>query len=216
VTRSTQDLLLLLLLLLLTGNTIHLQRPQAIKARVSTLTYGVNVARLPEARCHTHGKCEADRKGRTWCQTHFVPLVRINEIVEVGDSTQPMTVYPMSGAVAAEVPIFATEASDASHVTEAGMRQVGTVTVKVDKSPKLSLGVFKAGKQSCDQYKIELRFKFGAAELEVQAYDVTNRRNVSAQVRFSSEVAGAQHNQRAQLPGPGVESVASGLAAVHM
>jgi hypothetical protein len=206
--------LLLLLLLLLPGNTIHLQRPDAILARVTRLTYGLNVGDHPTADCHTHGRCVTDRKGRTWCESHFRPLVRINEIVQVGDSTEPFAVYPMPDAEVVQVPIFATEAVDASHVTEAGMQQVGLVKVKVEKTAKVNLGLFKAGKQSNDQYKVELRFKFGAAEIEVQAYDVTNKRHVSTELSFCSEAAGADHNQRVQLPGVG--GLVNGLAGLQL
>lgn len=161
-----------------------------------------------------HGRCMTDRKGRTWCETHFRPLVHINDIVHIGDSTPPFAVYPLPDKPVVRVDIYATESSDAHHVTEAGMQRVGMITVKVDKSAKVNLGVFKAGKMSVDQYRVELRFKFGAAEVQVTAYDVTNKRHVSTEFMFSNEAAGAEHNQRVQLPGVG--DAQAGLAALQL
>lgn len=183
------------------GNTIHLQRPDAIRARVSRLTYGLNVGDHPKDGCRTAGRCIQDRKGRTWCETHFRPLVRIHDLVQVGESSQPFAVYPLPDADVVHVPIFATEATDASHTTEPGMQRIGVLSVGVNKARKYALGLIKAGRQSSDDYKIELSFRFGCAEVEVHAFDVTNKCSTKVDFIFSSEPAGAEHNWRVDLPG---------------
>lgn len=198
------------------GNTIHLQRPDAILARVSRLTYGINVGDKPTDSCCRHGKCITDRKGRTWCETHFRTLVRNNEVVQIGDRTQPVAMFPMPDAEAVRVPIYATEAVDASHITEPGMCRVGVVLIKIEKRHKVNLGFWKTGQQSSDQYKIELRFKFGAAEVQVEAYDVTNKRVVSAEFMFSNEAAGAEHGNSVHLPGVGGQGLGAQLAGLHL
>lgn len=140
-----------------------------------------------------------DAKGRTWCTTHFKPLVRTNEVVKVGAATDPVAVYPMPGVDVTMVPIYATVASTATHTTEPGMFEVGTVHIKVDKASKF----LKIGRQSSDDYKIELRFRFGTAEMQVQAYDVTNDREICVEFTFASEAAGAEQNCHVTLPGVG-------------
>lgn len=140
------------------------------------------------------------------------PLVHINDIVQIGDATDPFVVYPLPDADVVHVPIYATDSADASHTTEPGMYRVGVVHVKVEKTPKFKLGMLKAGRMSCDDYKIELRFRFGAAEVQVQAYDVTHKRNAVADFTFSNEAAGAEHNRRVNLPGVGgMEAAMAGL-----
>jgi hypothetical protein len=198
------------------GNTIHLQRPDAILARVSRLTYGINVAEKPTDSCSQHGRCITDRKGRTWCETHFRTLVRINEVVQIGDETQPVAMFPMPGAEVVQVPIYATEAVKALHITEPGMWRVGVVHIKIEKRHKVNFGFWKAGQQSSDQYKIELRFKFGAAEVQVEAYDATNRRMVSAEFMFSNEAAGAEHGNSVPLPGVGPQGLGARLAKLQL
>lgn len=62
------------------GNTIHLQQPDAIVARVSRLTYGVGCGRSPTAECCRVGNIKTDKHGRQWCSTHFWPQVKVDEV----------------------------------------------------------------------------------------------------------------------------------------
>jgi len=183
------------------GNTIHLQRPAAISARVSRLTYGINVGDNPQPACHHVGRCIQDRKGRTWCETHFRPLVKIDDVVQIGERTQPLTVYPLPDEPVVHVPIFATESADVSHVTEPGMHKIGVLSVQVNKAHKFKLGPIKAGRISSDEYKVELSFRFGSTEVEVHAYDVTNKCSSKVEFNFSSQPAGAEHQWHVNLPG---------------
>jgi hypothetical protein len=52
------------------------------------------------------------------------------QVVKLGDATPTFTVYPMPGARHVQVPIYATEASTASHVTEKGMQAMGVIEVR--------------------------------------------------------------------------------------
>jgi hypothetical protein len=52
------------------------------------------------------------------------------QVVKLGDATPTFTVFPMPGARRVHVPIFATEASTASHVTERGMQDMGVIEVR--------------------------------------------------------------------------------------
>ena len=103
------------------------------------------------------------------------------------ETTPPFTVYPMPGATKVRVPIFATEATDAQHVTEGDMQLMGSVEVDVVKPRKG--GCFFCGHISSNEYKIQLTFEFAAAEMQVKAYDVSNKCYVKCRVEFSSEAA---------------------------
>jgi hypothetical protein len=65
---------------ILAGNTIHLQQPDAIVARVSRMTYGVGCGRSPTAECRRVGTITTDRHGREWCSSHFWPQVKVDEV----------------------------------------------------------------------------------------------------------------------------------------
>lgn len=52
------------------------------------------------------------------------------QVVKLGAATPTFTVYPMPGARRVQVPIYATEASTASHVTEPGMQAMGVIEVR--------------------------------------------------------------------------------------
>lgn len=137
-----------------------------------------------------------DKKGQSWCDTHFWPLVKVDQTVKLGESTAPFTVYPMPGASKVRVPIYATEASEAYHTTEAGMQQMGAIEIEISRRRK---GIFSCCSISDDEYKIELTFEFGSAEMQVRAYDVFNQCQVQCSVEFSSEVASG--GCRVSLPG---------------
>jgi hypothetical protein len=65
ITNPPCSLLLLLSLCgAVSGNTIHLQQPDAIVARVSRLTYGVGCGRHPTPQCAKHGHTTTDKKGQ--------------------------------------------------------------------------------------------------------------------------------------------------------
>lgn len=165
-------------------------------ARVSRMTYGVGCARRPTQSCLQHGHTVTDKRGESWCSTHFWPLVTVDQVVKLGDSTAPFVVRPMPGAKTVKVPVYATEASHAQHVTEAGMQLMGSVEIEIDKAKK---GLFRCGRISSDAYKIELTFEFGAAEMQVRTYDVYNKCNRHCSIEFSSEVA--EGGCRVSLPG---------------
>jgi hypothetical protein len=159
------------LLLLIAGNTIHLQRPDTISARCSRYTYGVNVMRPPMPECHRLGHICKDGKGNALCDMHFRPLVRVGDIVQVGEFCGPLTVYPTPKSKTASVDVWVTPHRDASHVTEPKMRKLGTVKVDVCKAVKKKWGL-PVGTQSSKDYQIDLFFKFGAADMQVRASEM--------------------------------------------
>jgi hypothetical protein len=118
---------------------------------------------------------------------HFRPLVRVGDIVQVGEFC-PLTVNPTSKSKTASVDVWVTPHRDASHVTEPNMRKLGTVKVDVCKAVRKKWGQ-PVGKQSSKDCQIDLFFKFGAADMQVRAVDVTNNREVSTTVTFSSDAA---------------------------
>jgi hypothetical protein len=190
VTDASSRLLLCCCCLSRAGNTIHLQRPDTISARCSRYTYGVNVMRPPLPECRLLNHICKDSKGELLCEKHFSPLVRVGDVVQVGDFCGPLAVYPLPKSKTASVDVWVTPHRDASHVTEPKMRKLGTVTVDVCKAVRKKWGL-TVGKQSCKDYQIDLYFKFGAADMQVRALDVTNNREVSTTVTFSSDAAAA-------------------------
>jgi hypothetical protein len=178
------------------GNTIHLQRPDTITARCSRYTYGVNVMRAPTAQCRQLGQLCRDSHDNILCETHFRPLVRVGDIVKVGEFAGPLSVHPTAGSKKASVDVWVTSEYDASHTTEPEMRKLGTVKVDVRKAARKKWGIV-VGKQSSRDYQIDLYFKFGAGNMQVRAVDVTNGTEVSTTVTFCS---GAAAGGRVMLP----------------
>jgi hypothetical protein len=56
---------------------------------------------------------------QSWCSTQFCPLVEVDQVVIVGDSTVPCVAYPMAGAKRVSVLTYSTTGSHTRHVTEA-------------------------------------------------------------------------------------------------
>lgn len=71
--------------------------------------------------------CVGSQQQTLWAMLHVV-----FQVVKLGGATPTFTVYPMPGARHVQVPIYATEASTASHVTEAGMQSMGVIEARPD------------------------------------------------------------------------------------
>uniref|UniRef100_A0A383VX69 Actin-like ATPase domain-containing protein n=1 Tax=Tetradesmus obliquus TaxID=3088 RepID=A0A383VX69_TETOB len=170
------------------GNTIHLQHPDTISARCSRYTYGVNVLRAPEPCCQQHGSLCKDSKGGVHCSTHFRPLIRVGEVVRVGEFAGPLSVHPAPGCKTASVDVWVTPERDARHTTEAGMRMLGTVKMDVRKAARKKWGL-TVGRQSSKDYPIDLYFDFGAGDMQVRALDRTNNTEVCTTVVFCADTA---------------------------
>lgn len=171
------------------GNTIHLKQPRTILTRCSRLTYGVGAAVKPSADCEKLGNCGWDpkQKGR-YCFGHFLVLLAQGEYIEVDGTVKEQTLTPLPGVKQCHVQVYATERPNATHIYEKHVHKVGEVQITVEKSKKTWLGM-QVGKQASDDYKIRLRFTFGAAEFTVEAHDVTNNRKLQTKIVFSNRPA---------------------------
>jgi len=174
------------------GNTIHLQHPGVIMARVSRLSYGLGIATTPGHACHKLGSVFQAKGGKdVLCHNHFHKLVTKGDVVELGNWTKPCTVTPQRGSAAKitlSVSVYSTEAEQTDHLGP-HMTKVGEVKINVQKIVKKFLGI-PVRKQASDDYKIDLQFRFGAAQFEVKAYDRTTGDEVMATVEFVSDKVG--------------------------
>ena len=156
----------------LKGAVIFGHTPLTIAARVCKHSYGVSIARAFKNRKDPQSKMFIANQ-LVYCSDVFSRHVQIGQSVNVGDSFDDQTYYPISADQAeAAVEIFASDKPKPKYVDEEGCSKLGVLNMQ-----------FQDLALTCDK-PIAVKMMYGQTELGVEAIEKNTGQKVNAYLDF--------------------------------
>ena len=154
------------------GAVMFGQRPDVFESRVMTSTYGIRVNKLFLDGLHPESKREVIG-GISRCKDVFFKLVRVNEVVKVGEKRQFTGFEPVSGSQKEiKIDFYQSNRADVQFVTDSG----------VEKAP--GRGLVLETPEAWKTKDIEINLYFGGTEIKVTAVNRTSNKQSTACLDF--------------------------------
>ncbi|XP_060597969.1 heat shock 70 kDa protein 12A-like isoform X2 [Ruditapes philippinarum] len=157
---------------ILRGATYFGQDPHIVNSRCSCLTYGVGVLRRFDPDKHSEDK-KVTKDGLDWCTDVFDVFVKVDQSVELGEKIFRRYTPVRRDQTATTINIYSTENENAEFITDPGVTQCGTLTLRLK-------DIDRGGPRR----EIRTEMTFGDTEIRVEAIDVAAGEGVEAKIDF--------------------------------
>ncbi|MCT9933454.1 Hsp70 family protein [Planotetraspora sp. A-T 1434] len=161
-------------LAVLAGATHFAYDPSVIRARRAPLTYGVGTAKLFRKGVDPKAKRFEDEDGQVLCADRFDVFVANGDPVDT-DSFERSTYVPVYEAqTGLQIDVFSTRAADPEYTTQAGVDQVASIEISLEKSMHLPR----------DKRAVEVKMFFGESRVRVEAKNLDSGENNHAEIKW--------------------------------
>ncbi|XP_077998556.1 heat shock 70 kDa protein 12A-like [Glandiceps talaboti] len=155
------------------GAVMFGERPEIVQKRICRKTYGISVCKKFDPRNHLHDYRFGTTNG-PYCKKLFRRLAVINEEIRVGD-VRTYTFNPIEATQKeAKFIFYVTDEENAKYVDEPHVSEEGT-HIAIPTPPSATTGKSR---------EIELRIKFGGAEIMASAINVETKQNVTVHINM--------------------------------